>query len=188
MVSHNVNGAKESADMTRTTTKLETIAASMLKYLIDIYLIQETWLEGSKDFTISEITFLMHAQEKQQGRGRGGVAIALSKKAKKTWDKADSTIIKPDVAVNGTVRMMSIDIAVPSNNTWETLSIFNVYAAPSDYDKDHINHFWESLEHQITKKPATCQIIVGGDINASIGKTTGPLGLQACKQVGRESH
>ena len=117
IVSHNVNGAKErlSADMTRTTTKLETIAAHMLKNLIDIYLIQETWLEGSKDFAIGEITFLMHAQEKQQERGRGGVAIALSKKARKAWDKAGNTIIKPDVAVNGTVRMMSIDIAVHRN-------------------------------------------------------------------------
>jgi hypothetical protein len=117
------------------------------------------------------------------------------KKAKKAWDKAGNTIIKPDVAVNGTVRMMSIDIAVPSNNTWETLSVYNVYAPPpSDYDKDHINHFWESLEHQITEKPATCQIIVGGDINAIIGnhstlpkipRLLGPL--QSCKRVGRES-
>jgi hypothetical protein len=114
MVSPNVKGAKErlSADMTQMTTKLKTIAAHMLKYLIDIYLIQETWLEGSKDFTIGEITFLMHAQETQQGRGRGGVAIALSKKAQKAWDKAGNTIIKPDVAANGTVRMMSINIVV----------------------------------------------------------------------------
>jgi hypothetical protein len=95
----------------------------MLKYLIDIYLIQETWLEGSKDFAMGEITFLVHAQEKQHGRG--GVAIALSKKAQKAWDKAGNTIIKPDVAVDSTVRMMSMDIAVPSNKTWETLSIFN---------------------------------------------------------------
>jgi hypothetical protein len=74
----------------------------------------------------------MHAQEKQQGRGRGGVVIALlSKKARKAWDKAGNMIIKPDVvAINGTVRMMSINIVVPLNNTWETLSIFNVYAPP----------------------------------------------------------
>jgi exonuclease III len=132
MVSHNVNGAKErlSADMTRTATKLKTIAAHMLKYLIDIYHIQETWLEGSEDFAIGEITFLMHTQEKQQGRGRGVVVIALSKKARKAWDKAGNTIIKPDVAGDGTVRMMFIDIAVPSNKTWETISIFNVYAPP----------------------------------------------------------
>jgi hypothetical protein len=155
--------------MTRTTTKLETIAAHMLKNLIDIYLIQETWLEGSDDFAIGGITFLMHAQEKQQGRGRGGVAIALSKKALKAWDKAGNTIIKPDLAVDGTVRMMSIDIAVPSNKTWETLSIFNVYAPPSDYDEHQIDHFWESLEQEISKKPTHCQIIVAGDINASIG-------------------
>jgi hypothetical protein len=60
--------------------KLETIVAYMLKCLINIYLIQETWLEGSNDFTIGEITFLMHAQEKQEGRGRGGVAITLWKR------------------------------------------------------------------------------------------------------------
>jgi hypothetical protein len=68
----------------------------------------------------------MHAQEKQKGRGRGGVAIALSKKAWKAWDKVGNTITKPDVAVDGKVRMMAIDIAVPSNNTWEALSIFNI--------------------------------------------------------------
>ena len=72
----------------------------------------------------------MHAQEKQVGRGRGGVAIALSKKALKAWDKAGNIIIKPDLSVDGTVRMMSIDITVPSNKSWETLSIFNVYAPP----------------------------------------------------------
>ncbi len=59
--------------------KLETIAAHMLKCLIDINLIQETWLEESDDFTICEITFLIHAQEKQEGRGRDGVAITLLK-------------------------------------------------------------------------------------------------------------
>jgi hypothetical protein len=102
----------------------------MLKYLIDIYLIQETWLEGSDDFAIGKITFLLHAQEKQEGGGRGGIAIALSKKALKAWDKAGNTIIKPDIAVDCMVRMMSIGIAVPSNNTWETLSISNIYAPP----------------------------------------------------------
>jgi hypothetical protein len=50
--------------MTQTTTKLKIIAAHMLKHIIDIYRIQETWLEGSDDFAIGEITFLMHAQEK----------------------------------------------------------------------------------------------------------------------------
>jgi hypothetical protein len=114
--------------MTQTTTKLKILAAHMLKYKIDLYLIQETWLEGSSDFAIGEITFLMHAQEKQQGRGRGGVAITLSKKALKAWDKAGNIIIKSNISIDGTVRMMSIDIAVPSNKTWETLTIFNVYA------------------------------------------------------------
>jgi hypothetical protein len=102
----------------------------MLKYLLHIYLIQETWMEGSQDFAIGDIPFLMHAQEKQIGRGRGGVAIALSKKALKAWDKAGNTIIKPNLSVDGTVRMMSIDIAVPSNKSWETLLIFKVYAPP----------------------------------------------------------
>jgi hypothetical protein len=116
--------------MTRTTTKLKIIAAHMLKYKIDSNLIQETWLEGSDDFAIGKITFLMHAQAKQQGRGRGGVAITMLKKALKAWDKAGNIIIKPNLLIDGTVQMMSIDITVPSNKTWEMLSIFNVYAPP----------------------------------------------------------
>jgi hypothetical protein len=52
------------------------------------------------------------------------------KKALKAWNKAGNIIIKPDVAIDGMVRMMSIDLAVPWNNTWENLSLFNVYAPP----------------------------------------------------------
>jgi hypothetical protein len=68
IVYHSVNGAKErlSADMTRTTKKLKFISAHMLKHLIDIYFIQETWLEGSDDFMIGEITFLMHALKRNK--------------------------------------------------------------------------------------------------------------------------
>jgi hypothetical protein len=72
-----------------------------------------------EDFTIGEIAFLMHAQEKQEGKGRGGVAIVLSKKVLKAWDKeADNTIIKSDISIDGLVRMMSIGFMVPLNKTW----------------------------------------------------------------------
>jgi hypothetical protein len=57
---------------------------------INVYLIQETWLEGNKDhWEINGITLFMHVPEKQSlGRGQGGLVIALSKKAIKAWERA----------------------------------------------------------------------------------------------------
>jgi hypothetical protein len=72
----------------------------------------------------------MHAQEKQEGRGRGRVVIVLLKKAVKAWDKAGNTIIKPDISIDGMARMMSIDIVVPSNKTWGSTANFQCLCPP----------------------------------------------------------
>jgi hypothetical protein len=52
---------------------------------IDVYLIQETWLEGDVDhWNINGTTFFIHGPEIQNlSRGRGEVAIGLSEKAQK---------------------------------------------------------------------------------------------------------
>ena len=92
ILSHNVRGAKEIKDVdgTQTNTKFEYIALMMDEKNIDVYLIQETWLEGDIDhWTITGITFFTHGPEKQNSsRGRGGLAIGLSKKSNESLDKS----------------------------------------------------------------------------------------------------
>ena len=92
ILSHNVRGAKESkeVDGTRSNTKFEYIALYMEGNDIDVYLVQETWLEGDKDhWVINGITFFTHGLENQNSsRGRGGMAIAMSRKAMKAWERA----------------------------------------------------------------------------------------------------
>ncbi len=64
----------------------------MKRSKIDVYLIQETWLEGEEneydERQIGEYTVFLHGthdpdREKRKGRGRDGVAIFLSSTAKK---------------------------------------------------------------------------------------------------------
>jgi hypothetical protein len=65
---HNVQGAKESkeVDGTQSNMKFKYITLHMEDNGIDIYLIQETWLEGDKDhWNINGITFFTFVLEKQ---------------------------------------------------------------------------------------------------------------------------
>ena len=98
---HNMRGAKESKDSdgTPTNTNFEYIALLMDEKDIDVYLIQETWLEGDLDHCmINGITFFTHGPEKQNSsRGCGGLAIGLSKKAMKACVRAG----KPDIRRHG---------------------------------------------------------------------------------------
>ena len=66
ILSHNVRGMKESRDIdgTRANSKLEYIALYMDDKDIDVYMIQETWLEGDIDhWIVNGITFFMHGPE-----------------------------------------------------------------------------------------------------------------------------
>jgi hypothetical protein len=77
-------------------------------------MIQETWLEGDIDhWIVNGITFFMHGPEKQDlSRGRGGLAIGLSRKAMKAWIRAGKKEIRRHGTMDGTTRIMGIDLKV----------------------------------------------------------------------------
>jgi exonuclease III len=169
-----VRGAKESkdADGTQTNTKFEYIALLMDEKDIDVYLIQETWLEGDLDqWMINGITFFSHGPKKQNSsRGRGGLAIGLSQKAMKAWVRAGKPDIRRHGLMDDTTRIMGIDLRVPAGNSFENLTIFNIYA-PSTHgnELETVENFWTELEDELVKIPKNSIPIVGGDINARIG-------------------
>jgi exonuclease III len=174
ILSHNVRGAKEikARDGTRTNSKFEYIALYMEEKNIDVYLLQETWLEGNVDhWCINGITFFTHGPEKQSSsRGRGGLAIALSKKALKAWIRAGKPDIRRHGVMDDTTRIMGIDLKVPVGKSFENLTIFNIYA-PSTHGNEieTVENFWTEVEDQLMKLPKNSIPIVGGDINARIG-------------------
>ena len=100
-------------DGTRANTKLEYIALYMDDKDIDVYLIQETWLAGDIDhWVINGITFFMHGPEKQDSsRGRGGLAIGLSRKAMKAWTRAGKKEIRRHGTMDGTCLLYTSDAA-----------------------------------------------------------------------------
>jgi hypothetical protein len=199
ILSHNVRGTKETkeVDGTRAYTKLEYIALYMEEKDIDVYLIQETWLEGNVDhWNINGTTFFTHGPEKQNSsRGRGGVAIGLSKKALKAWARAGKKDIRRHGVMDDTTRIMGIDLKVPSGNSFKNLTIFNVYA-PSTHGNDieTVEDFWTNLEDEIVGLPKENIPIIGRDINARIGNRLshpdsdehhfGPWGDEKLNQAG----
>jgi exonuclease III len=174
ILSHNVRGTKEMKDVdgSRVNTKLEYIALYMEEMNVDVYLLQETWLTGNIDhWYINGITFFTHGPDEQtSSRGRGGLAIGLSRKALKAWTRAGKKEIRRHGTMDGTTRIMGIDLRVPSGNSFEDLTIFNIYA-PSTHgnDMDTVDNFWTELEDDIRSIPASSTPIVAGDINARIG-------------------
>ena len=81
--------------------KIEMIIHRMRRSNIDIYLVQETWLEGKgeifKQLQIYDYTVFLHGNEDITcSRGRGGVGIFLSKRAMKAWTNTGSH--KPDLS------------------------------------------------------------------------------------------
>ena len=69
------------------------IVHRMRRSNIDIYLVQETWIEGKgeifKQLQIYDYTVLLHGNEDVTClRGRGEIGIFLSKRAMKAWTNA----------------------------------------------------------------------------------------------------
>jgi hypothetical protein len=98
------------------------------------------------------------------------LAIGLSKKALKAWIRAGKKDIQRHGTMDDTTRIMGIDIRVPAGNSFEDLTIFNVYA-PSTHGNDIeiVENFWTVLEDDIVSIPPKNIPVIGGDINARIG-------------------
>jgi hypothetical protein len=72
--------------------------------------------------------------------------------------------------MNDMIRIMIIDLRVLAGNSFEDLTIFNVYA-PSTHGNDikTVKNFWTELENEVVSIPKSSTPIIGGTTNASIG-------------------
>ena len=82
VVSQNVRGLNDN-------TKLESIIDMMEMNRIDAYLLQETWLPGTRIIEIRDFTIFLHSISKKGARrGERGVGIILSPKFTKFYEDA----------------------------------------------------------------------------------------------------
>jgi hypothetical protein len=130
-------------------------------------------MEGDTDhWNINGITVFTHSLEKQSSsRGRGGLAIVLSRKALKAWERAGKKDIRRHGVMDETTRsMVAIDLKVPAGKSFEVLTIFNVCAPSTHGNAIEVDEdLWMALEDEIKRIPEMNTPIVGGDLNARIG-------------------
>ena len=88
----------------------------------------------------------------------------------KAWERAGKKEIRRHGVMDGTTRIMAIELKVPVGKSFECLTIFNVYAPSTHGNKPEVvEAFWTKLENEIARMPEASTPIVGGDINARIG-------------------
>ena len=107
-LSQNVNGLKR-------PKKIDAIVHTMCTRNIDVYVVQETWLEGNgeelKQLTIHKYSVFFHGNlEKTCDHGRGGVAIFLSPQATKAWEAAGAHKAKLSGNIGGCPQWISINL------------------------------------------------------------------------------
>jgi hypothetical protein len=69
--------------------------------------------------------------------------------------------------MDDTTQIMTIKLKVPLGNSFENLTIFNVYAPSLHGNTEDIDKsFWMELEDKIARTPESSTPIIGGDINA----------------------
>lgn len=214
LVSQNLNGAKGTFDpgnQTRDLEKFEVITRHMLQHNIDIFLAQETWLTKTFTTNINGITVFHHGPDQPTcSRGSGGLAIFLGPQATHAWKKAGC----PDPYCPGTIidkdtRFMGIQLLINEKHRQCTpLFIGNIYAphsgltstSPDDDESTSSSpllvNFYEKIEQHLATLPPTTEVILGGDLNASVGRrepdddpdpTIGPNGLPRRNEAGNIS-
>jgi exonuclease III len=161
----NVNGLKRSE-------KIDHIIDRMRRQNVDVYLVQETWLEGDgqefQQLEIGDYTAIFHGNsEPTCSRGRGGVAIFLSKKGKRAWEKAGANKPVLSGTVSGCARWMGIEL-----ETQESKRIFAItaYHPHSGMDAIEIDNFYQRyddfLDSHISEDTT---VIIGCDTNSPLG-------------------
>ena len=170
-LSQNVNGLKR-------PEKIDAIVHTMRRRKIDVYLVQETWLEGDgeeyKHITIHNYTVFFHGNpEKTCDRGRGGVAIFLSPRAAKAWEAASAHKPKISGNVAGCPRWMSIELRTFFELKPRNITFISAYHPSTNTDDDEIEEFYEKYPdfvQEITNNDKT-HLVIGCDANAQIGNT-----------------
>ena len=171
----------------------------MRKKEINIYLLQETWDEGdyTQDLGGGYILFHHNSRGKQD---KTGVGIIIAPRIADVW-RLDGS--KPAVSIKQFEgRFIGISIKLPKSDLngervkdkWDRLLIASVY---HPYKKTH-NAFNTELDDTLPKLSKDHDIIMGGDMNAQVGRrrdsnpdsyeeVLGPYGLDSRNEKGRET-
>ena len=163
-------------------TRYEHLIAMMKTKNLDVYFVQETWLEGDAfDEVIDEYHVFRHNGGKGNHNFRG-VAIILSPRYYRGWKDAGS---KPPLTTNATSefagRYISINIILKKcdrlgkqvcgkkGKQHLALTLASVYHPCTKHGADDIYiKFLDTLDSLLSKIPADNELIMGADVNANI--------------------
>jgi exonuclease III len=143
---------------------------------IDVYLCSETWDEGNYVKDIRGYTMFHHNNEEK--KRRQGAAIILSPRITKAWkDAGGLPPIQGPKEGDLSGRMIAVTLKFPKLNTsrriiqgeWEQVVVMSVYH-PWDEKDGKVDVFNELLDDTLNNLPANHNLIMGGDINAQVGK------------------
>ena len=165
--------------------KIEHITRLMIDKNIQAYLIQETHLQGDFTQKISgRLTFIHHGPETQPTKGaKGGVGIILSREWTKGWTRGGNITRHGGNSAGNTTRLLSIDVVLETAKVKKlkttkrksqkqkpkTITLVTSYHPHTKYKEEEAQAYNQSLVEMTNRIPKTNAIIVGADINASIG-------------------
>jgi exonuclease III len=154
--------------------KIDAIVNRMQQNNIDIYLVQETWLEGKDEFSkqleIDNILVLLHGNKQQTcARGRGGVAIFLGPRAQQAWKAAGSKPPQIKIIPNDVAQIIGIKLRIPQPRGHCNIFVCSVYHPDASKGTTTIDNFYNSLNEFLDNIPTNNNIIIGADTNTPLG-------------------
>jgi hypothetical protein len=162
----------------------EHLVASMKTKSLDVYFVQETWLEGG---TFDEVINGYHIFRHNGGIGNHnfrGVAIILSPRYYAEWKDASARpLMRTDAARKFADQYISINMTLKSYNRMGkqvhgkkgnkhlALTLTSVYhPCTKTGSEDIYAHCLDTLDTLLSKLPEHNEIIMGVDVNANIGR------------------
>ena len=164
--------------------RYEHLITTMKLKEIDVYFVQETWLEGDVyDETINGYHVFRHNGGVGHHNFRG-VAIVLSPRYYDGWKAAGA---RPPITTDTTGefagRFISLNIKLTSTDRTGkqirgkkgakhlALTLASVYHPCTKTGEDDIYlRFLDTLDELLSRAPAASEIIMGADVNSNIGK------------------
>ena len=185
---------------------LDIIVELMSFRKIDVYLIQETWLDGDYVSEIKGYTLFRYGLKKKCGRGQCGVGIILSPTFLQFYKDSGS---KPPITVsdeNAIGRFIGLELTIKvktdhkgafkkkkRKNKFQSLNLF-ISSVYHPVDKEDQLLFYNHLSSIYAAIPTNCLLFSGQDLNANLGtkknsklKCIGSYGLNNRNAKGKEA-
>jgi hypothetical protein len=165
---------------------------------LDVYFVQETWLEGDVFDEIINGYHFFHHNGKLGNHNFPGVTIILSPHYHEGWKAAEA---RPPTTTNANGefagRFISMNITLASNdhvgkqvqrkqgNKQLALTLASVYhPCMKTGDDDTYLQFLDTLDALLIQLPAKLEIIIGANINLNIGTLDDLHSTKFCSAIG----